>query len=116
MSTITIGIFETSDEAQNAIDALVQAGVDEGDLHPISRQRIASDEQGAVRAVSRAVGFGTGAVSNELTRLGVGLEEAEFYEQELREDSLLLAVETTEENEEKVMSIMREANATLRES
>jgi len=113
MSTITIGIFETSDAAQKAIDELVNAGVEEGDLHPISRQRIAVSEQGAVGPLSRAVGFGTGAVSNELTRLGVDQQEAAFYQQELQEDSLLLAVETTEENEERVMSVMREANATL---
>ncbi|GEM_PF-977373 len=116
MSTITIGIFETSDEAQRAIDELVKAGVAEGDLHPVSRQRIAAGEQGVLGPLSRAVGFGTGAVSHELTRLGVDQEEAAFYEDELAEESLLLAVETTEENEEKVMSIMREANATFRES
>lgn len=116
MSTIAIGIFETADEAQNAIDELVSAGVDQGHLHPISRQRIASSEQGVIGPLSRAVGFGTGAVSNELTRLGVDPEAAEFYEQELTEESLLLAVETSEENEERVMSIMRQANATLREA
>ena len=116
MSSTTIGIFETSDEAQHAIDELVKAGVDEGDLHPISRQRIAAGEQGVLGPLSRAVGFGTGAASNELTRLGVDQEEAAFYENELSQESLLLAVGTTEENEEKVMSIMREANATFRES
>lgn len=116
MSTIIIGIFETSDEAQNAIDELVTAGVDQGDLHPVSRQRIASSEQGVMGPLSRAVGSGTGAVSNELTRLGVDQAEAEFYEQELTEESLLLAVETSEENQEAVMSTMRKANATLRES
>lgn len=116
MSTIIIGIFDTSDEAQRAVDALVKAGVDEGDLHPISRHRIAAGEQGVLGPLPRAIGFGTGAVSNELTRLGVDQEEAAFYEDELSEESLLLAVETTEENEEKVMSIMREANATFRDS
>lgn len=116
MSTIIIGIFDTSDEAQRAVDELVKAGVDEGDLHPISRQRIAAGEQGVLGPLSRAVGFGTGAASNELTRLGVDQEEAAFYENELSDESLLLAVGTTEENEEKVMSIMREANATFRES
>jgi len=116
MSTIIIGIFDTSDEAQRAVDELVKAGVDEGDLHPISRQRIAAGEQGVLGPLSRAVGFGTGAASNELTRLGVDQEEAAFYENELSQESLLLAVGTTEENEEKVMSIMREANATFRES
>lgn len=116
MRTITIGIFETSDEAQRAIDALIESGVAEGDLHPISRNRIESSTQGVLGPLYRAVGFGTGAVSNELTRLGVDREEAQFYEKELADDVLLLAVEASDENEADVMAIMREANATFRES
>jgi hypothetical protein len=45
--------------------------------------------------------------------LGVDQEVAASYQRELNEDSLLLAVMATEENEDKATSIMREANATL---
>ena len=113
MSDITIGVFANRDEARQAIDELVAAGVSEGDLHPIRRQRIEESNIGTVGALTRAIGFGTGAVSNELTRFGVDQQAAAFYEDELGEDSLLLAVETTDENEDQVTSIMRRANATL---
>ncbi|MDZ7706639.1 MAG: hypothetical protein U5J97_01855 [Trueperaceae bacterium] len=116
MSTITIGIFESGEDAQRAISQLVETGVEQGDLHPIRRQQNASDGQGILGSLFRAVGFGTGDVSNELTRLGVDQEEAGFYEEALGDDSVLLAVEASDENADDVMAIMRKANATFRES
>ncbi|MDZ7706799.1 MAG: hypothetical protein U5J97_02685 [Trueperaceae bacterium] len=83
MSTITIGIFESGEDAQRAISQLVETGVEQGDLHPIRRQQHASDGQGVLGSLFRAVGFGAGGVSNELTRLGVDQEEAAFYEEAL---------------------------------
>ncbi len=116
MSTLTIGMFETGEDAQRAISQLVDTGVEQGNLHAISRQKDSSDGQGVLGSLLRSVGVGTGSVSNELTRLGVDQDEAAFYEEALGEASLLLAVEASDENKEGVMAIMRKANATLRES
>jgi ribosomal protein L16/L10AE len=115
MSSITVGIFGSSDDGEKAIDQLVEAGVQEGHIHPITRQRLERTDRRAMSVLTRAVGFGTGVVSNELTRLGLGHEEAEFYEEELEDRGMLLAVETDDEDEEAVLKALRDANATLRE-
>lgn len=112
---IVVGMFGNSDQGEEAIDRLVQAGVEEGHIHPITRHRLERTDQRAMSVLTRAVGFGSGVVSNELTRLGLGHEEAEFYEEELEERGMLLAVETEEENEDDVLKVLRDANATLRE-
>lgn len=111
-----MGMFGSSDRGEDAIDTLVRAGVQEGNIHPITRQRLERDDRRAIAVLTRAVGFGTGMVSNELTRLGLGHEEAEFYEEELEDEGMLIAVETDDENEERILAVLRDANATLRES
>jgi hypothetical protein len=113
--SIIVGMFGNSDQGEEAIDELVQAGVEQGHIHPITRHRLERSDQRAMSILTRAVGFGTGMVSNELTRLGLGHEEAEFYEEELEERGMLLAVETDDEDEEAVLKVLRDANATLRE-
>ncbi|NBC96914.1 MAG: hypothetical protein GVY27_11230 [Deinococcus-Thermus bacterium] len=112
---IVVGMFGNSDQGEEAIDRLVQAGVEEGRIHPITRQRLERTDQRAMSVLTRAVGFGTGVVSNELTRLGLGHEEAAFYEDELEERGMLLAVETDDEHEDDVLKVLRDADATLRE-
>ena len=111
---IIVGMFGSSEEGERAIDQLVEAGVQEGGIHPITRQKAERSDGRAVPVLTRAVGFGTGLVSNELTRLGLGQTEAEFYEKELEDRGMLLAVET--DDEEKALGVLRSANATLRES
>ncbi len=112
---IVVGMFGTSDQGEDAIDALVQASVEAGRIHPITRQRLERDDRRAMAVLTRAVGFGTGMVSDELTRLGLGHEEAEFYEEELEGRGMLVAVESEAENEDDVLKVLRDANATLRQ-
>ena len=113
--SIVVGMFGNSDQGEAAIDRLVQAGVEQDRIHPITRHRLERTDQRAMSVLTRAVGFGTGVVSNELTRLGLGHEEAEFYEEELEERGMLLAVETEGENEDDAFNVLRDVNATLRE-
>jgi NAD(P)H-dependent flavin oxidoreductase YrpB (nitropropane dioxygenase family) len=113
--SIIVGMFGSSDQGEEAIDQLVQAGVQEGSIHPITRQRLERTDQRAMSVLTRAVGFGTGVVSNELTRLGLGTEEAAFYEEELADRGMLIAVETDGENEEAILRLLRDADATVRE-
>ena len=113
--SIIVGMFGSSDQGEEAIDQLVQAGVEEGHIHPITRQQLERSEERATSVLTRATGFGTGAVSNELTRLGLGATEAEFYQAELADRGMLIAVETDDENEEAILGVLRDANATVRE-
>jgi len=112
--SITIGIFDDATEAQDAIDRLVREGVEDRGLHPISRQRVERVRSGLRGPHPHAVGSAKGAVSSELTSLGVDAKEAEFYDEELEDGAVLLAVEAGDAHDEVVQSIMREANATLR--
>jgi len=110
----TIGIFDDASEAQEAIDRLVREGVDERDLHPISRERVERSRQGLRGPLPHAVGSDKGVVAAELTRHGIDPKEAEFYDEELEDGAVLLAVEASDGLEETVFSIMRDASATLR--
>lgn len=111
--SITIGIFDDAANALDAIDRLVREGIEERGLHPISRQRIERERRGLRGPLPRAVGSAKGVVSRELIDLGVDREEAEFYDEELEDGAVLLAVEADDAHDAVVQSIMREANATL---
>lgn len=113
--SIIVGVFGDAAHGEDAIDRLVEAGVDEGRIHPITRQRLERDDRGPVSVLTRAVGFGSGLVSDELTRLGLGSDEAEFYEEELEDRGMLLAVDSDDADDARVLKVLRSANATLRE-
>lgn len=113
--SITVGIFDSQDDAENAITRLDGLGLDEGSIHAMTRGRVERGGDSILGALARAFRPGDGAVAGELTRLGLDQEEAEFYEEELDSGSMLLAVEAGNEHEDAVLAIMREANGTLRE-
>lgn len=114
--SLTVGIFESQDQAQGAIDRLVAAGVDEGDLHVLTRAGAERGDDSLFGVFARAFRGGSGAVAGELRRLGLGSEEAEFYDDELDEGSVLLAVQADRDRDDRVLAILREGDATLRES
>lgn len=111
--SITIGIFDNVAAAQVAIDRLVREGVAERGLHPISRDRIEHGRRGLRGPFPHAVGTAKGAVSSELVPLGVDRDEAEFYDEELEGEAVLLIIESDDAHETNVFSIMRDTNATL---
>lgn len=113
--SMTVGIFDDQDAAEDAIDRLDALGLDEGSIHVLTRQRAERGEDSLAGFFARAFRGGDGTIARELTRLGLDREEAEFYEEELDEDSVLLAVEADDEADDAVLAIMRPASGTLRE-
>ena len=113
--SITVGIFENQQNAETAIDRLDALGLDEGAIHALTREGADRGGDSLVGVFARAFRGGDGAIGGELTRLGLGREEADFYEQELEEGSILLAVEADDEHDDDVLAILREGDATVRE-
>ena len=114
MSTI-VGMFDDPKAAQRAIDGLDALGLEEGSIHVLTRAEL---EKGGslIGDIARSFRAGRGEVSSELIRLGLDREEAEFYEEELDEESLLVVVRADGENGDRAMAVMQEANAALREN
>lgn len=115
MSTI-VGIFHDGADAAGAIDRIDTLGVDEGRIHVLTRRGTEAGRESLFGALARAFRGGGDAIGGDLIRLGLDREEAEFYDEELDEEGLLLAVEADDDQEAEVLAIMSEANATLRET
>lgn len=115
MKTI-VGIFDDQTNAEGAIDRIDALGVDEGNVHVLTRRGAEAGRDPLFGALARAFRGGGDAITGELTRIGLDREEAEFYDEELDDDALLLAVEADDAREADVLAIMTEANATLRET
>lgn len=110
---MTVGIFQSHDDAEEAIDRLSDLGLDEGSIHVLTRRGVERGGDTLFASLARAF-RGEGDLSGELTRLGVDSEEAVFYEEELEDEGVLLAVETDDDDQGEVLAILREANATTR--
>ena len=113
MSTI-VGMFDDERKAGEIISQLDGLGLEEGAIHVLSRGRV-SGRDDIISSFARALQPGSGAVSGELMRLGLDREEAEFYEEELDEDSMLIAVQADGELGDRAMAILRQGNAAFRE-
>lgn len=113
--SITVGIFDSQDDAEDAIDRLDALGLDEGDIHVMTRRDIERSGTSLFGSLARAFRADGGAVTGELTRLGLDQEEAEFYAEELDDESVLLAIEADDELEDDVLAIMRASSGTFRE-
>lgn len=113
MSTI-VGMFDDQQQAQQAVNALDALDLDEGSIHVLTRGELNRDDS-LLTAFARALRPGGGAVSSELMRLGLDREEAEFYEEELGPDSVVVVVRADGDRGDRAMAVMREANAAFRE-
>ena len=113
MSTI-VGMFDDHQAAQRAINGLDALGLEEGSIHVLSRSELSRDGS-LIGDIARAFRSGDGAVSSELIRLGLDREEAEFYEEELDEESLLVVVKADGDTGDRAMNVMQEANAAFRD-
>lgn len=113
MSTI-VGMFDDHRRAERAINELDALGLDEGSIHTLTRSQVAGDSD-IITSVARALGPGTGAVSGELIRLGLDREAAEFYEEELADESIIIAVQADGETGDRAMEILQGANAAVRD-
>lgn len=113
MSTI-VGMFDDQQAAQRAVSDLDALGLEEGSIFVLSRNEIEQDGS-LIGTLARAFRGGDGAVSSELMRLGLDREEAEFYEEELDEESLLVVVRADGERGDRAMNVMQEANAAFKD-
>jgi hypothetical protein len=113
MSTI-VGMFDDQRQAQEAVNGLDAIGLDEGSIHVLTRAEVSRDNS-LFTAFARAIRPGDGAMSSELMRLGLDSEEAEFYEEELSEDSVVVVVKADGERGDRAMAVMQEANAAFRQ-
>jgi hypothetical protein len=113
MSTI-VGMFDEQQQAERAVNGLDALGLEEGSIHVLTRARLEGNNS-LFTAFARALRPGDGAVSSELMRLGLDREEAEFYEEELDEKSVVVVVMADGERGDQAMAVMREANAAFRE-
>jgi hypothetical protein len=113
MSTI-VGMFNEQTQAQRAVNGLDAIGLEEGSIHVLTRRDLSADTS-LFGAFARAIRPGEGVVSSELMRLGLDREEAEFYEEELGDDSVVVVVNADGERGDMAMAVMREANAAFKE-
>lgn len=112
MSTI-VGMFDEQQQAQKAIDALDGLGLEEGAIHVLSRRGLNTGNS-LLASLARAISAGDGALSSELIRLGLDREEAEFYEEEMGDETVVVVVKADGETGDEAMSVMRQANAALK--
>jgi hypothetical protein len=112
MSTI-VGMFDDQLQAQKAVNGLDAIGLEEGSIHVLTRGELTRDSS-LIGAFARAIMPGDGAVSSELMRLGLDSEEAEFYEEELGEDGVVVVVKADGEHGDRAMTVMQAANAAFR--
>ena len=111
---VVVGIFEDQDSAERAVNRLAALEVGEGDIHVMTRDEVEGGGRSFLGSVAGALSAGTSALGGALTRLGLTSEEAEFYEQELGEEGVLVAVETGDRDAAAITSALREANGVVR--
>lgn len=110
MST-TVAVFDDLDATQRTIDRLDALGLDEGSIHVVTRR---SAEPGSWLAVfSRVLTPDEGEVASELSRLGVGDEEARFYEEELDEEGAIIVIDGEDRHDAEVRDILERGSGTL---
>jgi hypothetical protein len=111
--SVIVGIFEDQESVEGAIDRLATLDIDEGDIHVMTRYQV---ERGSsfLGSLGQALSAGDTPIESRLTGLGLTAEEAQFYEQELGEEGVLVAVRAPDDQDGAVMSVMREANGTVR--
>lgn len=111
--SVIVGIFESQEAASEAVDRLDGLEIDEGDIHVLTRNEMETN-RGLLGDLANAFSAGTTPVENVLTRLGLSSEEAAFYEEELGDESVLVAVKSDDDMDAQVSAVFREANGVVR--
>lgn len=112
---IVVGIFEDMDTAERGVNRLDSLDLPEGSIHVHTRQGIEGGQNSFFNTLASAFSTANAPVSQHLVGLGLDQEEAEFYEAELGEDGVLVAVETDDDMMDSVAGAMREANGVVRD-
>lgn len=112
--SVIVGIFESQEAASEAVDRLDGMEIDEGDIHVLTRHELETNRGGFIGDLANALSAGSTPVESALTRLGLSSEEAAFYEEELGDESVLVAVKVDDDMDAQVSSVFREANGVVR--
>lgn len=112
---IVVGIFEDMGAAERGVNRLDQLDLPEGSIHVHTRQGIEGGRDSFTATLASAFSAADTPVSQHLVSLGLDREEAEFYETELGDDGVLVAVETDDDTMERVAIALREANGVVRD-
>ncbi len=112
MSTI-VGMFDDHQQAQQVINELDGLGLEEGSIHVLTREGVESGGT-FLSSIARAVRPGSGELSSELIRLGLNRQEAEYYEEELDPEGVVVLVQAQGEQGDRAMEILRKAHGTVR--
>ncbi len=111
METV-VGIFDNQLDAEKAVNELDTLNLPADSIRVLRRGD--ADGGGLFSSFTNAFSSGNDPVSNELTRMGLSREEAEFYDKELHDEGVLVAARVSEDDHARVMSVMREANGVTR--
>lgn len=111
---IVVGIFDNQQDAEEAVNQLDALDLEPDTIRVMTRSRIERGE-GFFGSLARSFSGGDSPVSSALTSFGLDAEEAEFYDQELDEEGVLVAVKVDDDQAPRVMSAMREANGLIRD-
>ena len=111
METV-VGIFDNQVDAEKAVNELDALGLPEDSIRVLRRGDAGGG--GLFSSFANVFSSGNDPVSSELTRMGLSREEAEFYEEELHNEGVLVTARVSEDDHARVMSIMRDANGVTR--
>lgn len=111
---MVVGLFSDHKEVEEAVNKLSQLDIDEGDIHVISRHHQEGNTS-IIGSLGRALSPGDTPVESALTELGLGAEEARFYEQELDDTGVLVAVEADDDASTGIITALRGANGVVRD-
>lgn len=109
-----VGIFDNQMDAGDAVNDLDALGLEEDSIRVITRRSVERSDS-LLGSLARAFTGGDSPITSGLTEAGLSAEEAEFYEQEMDEESVLVVVEAEDEHYDGVMDIMQRSQATMRE-
>ena len=114
METV-VGIFDNQVDAEKAVNELDALDLPEDSIRVLRRGgRGDAGGGGLFSSFANAFSSGSDPVTNELTRIGLTREEAEFYNEELHDEGVLVTARVSEDDHARVMTIMRDANGVTR--
>lgn len=111
---VIVGIFDNQSDAETAVDKLDALGLEPDTIRVMTRAGIERGD-GFFGSLARAFSATGTAVGSALTSFGLGREEAEFYEEELGDEGVLIAVKADDDHAPGVLAAMRDANGVVRD-
>lgn len=105
MTMLVIGLYDQSNEANRAIDALKDAGFNKSDIECIEKDEKRDEDTGFFEGLFSKKG-GDKLESEDLTEMGVSKDDARFYTKAVNQGRSLVIVRCAEEDTGKVRNIL----------